>query len=62
MVRCEKQSTFGVLESEDFWQLDNFLICSKSHVTERMFLQFCCLATFLSFQICKLKRFLLGPS
>lgn len=38
MVRCEKQSTFGAVESEEFWQLlDNFLIYNKVHVTERMF-------------------------
>lgn len=62
MVRCEKQSTFGALESEDFWQLlDNFLICSKVHVTQRMFPQFRCLATFLPFQVCKLKRFYWVP-
>lgn len=60
-MRCEKQSTFGALES-DFWQLlDNFLICSKVHVTQRMFPQFRCLATFLPFQVCKLKRFYWVP-
>lgn len=58
VVRCEKQSTFGALESEDFWQLlDNFLICNKVHVTEKMFPHFCCLATFLSPSLQVLKDF-----
>lgn len=62
VVRCEKQSTFGALESEDFWQLlDNFLICNKVHVTKRMFLQLRCLATFPSLRVCKFKRFCWVP-